>query len=333
MKSSKIVKFIVIILIIIIVFILSYQGLNKVVDLAELKIYIDKIYKILTYSVPLSKTMSLSFLSIMSFTFIIFIWMSVARLYKKFIYWLRAKKKHISSGTITILANIWYYAIVTIVLLTSLKTIWIDLSSFTMIISALSVWIWFWLQTIVSNFISGIILMFEQSIKEWDYIEIGTDLRGTVKSINMRSTTIKTNSNIDVVVPNQSFIQNNIINWTHADNMVKLQIPFGVAYGTKFELVEQVLLWSLEKSELKYIKNDMVRKPAVIMTGMWASSVDFFLSIWIEWDETNSPTVAKWKYLRLIYETLNDNNISIPFPQTDLHIKDAIPLEINIHNK
>jgi small-conductance mechanosensitive channel len=63
---------------------------------------------------------------------------------------------------------------------------------------------------------------------------------------------------------------------------------------------------------------------------MWNNSVDFFLNIWVKWDDTNTPIVTKWKFLRLIYEALNDNNISIPFPQTDLHIKDSIPLEFKV---
>lgn len=240
------------------------------------------------------------------------------------------KKKKSISWKFTIIANIGYYLIITIVILISLKTIWIDLSSFTMIISALSVWIWFWLQTIVSNFISGIILMFEQSIKEWDYIEIWTDLRWTVQNINMRSTTIKTNNNIYVVIPNQSFIQNNIINWTHTDTFVRLQIPFWVAYWTTYEKVEEVILNTLEKSNLDYIKNDENKKASIVMTWMWNNSVDFFLFIWVQWKETNIPLTTKWAYLKLIYKALNDNWITIPFPQTDLHIKDSIPLEINI---
>jgi len=294
--------------------------------------FISKISTIINYSIPLSGNIQISFLSVVSFAFIIFVGLNVWRLFKRFVYWIKKKRKNISHGTITIIANIGYYIIITIVLLTSLKIIWIDLSSFAMIISALSVWIWFWLQTIVSNFISGIILMFEQSIKEWDYIEVWTDLRWTVIDISMRSTTIRTNTNIDIVVPNQSFIQNNIINWTHHDSVVMLKIPFWVAYWTEFELVEEVILWALSKSNLKYIKEYKNKKPVIIMSGMWNNSVDMFLLIWVDWSESSTQFIAKSAYLKLIYKTLNENNISIPFPQTDLHIKDSVPLEINFKN-
>lgn len=326
--ERKIAKFILYVILLILCIFILWEILSKFWILDKLEPYTSQISEILHYSLPLSGSIQISLLSIISFTFILFIWLNVGRIFKKFIYDIRKKRKDISHGTFTIIANIGYYIIVTIVVLTSLKVIGIDLSSFAMIVSALSVWIWFWLQTIVSNFISGIILMFEQSIKEWDYIEIGTDLRGTVQNINMRSTTIRTNNNIDIVVPNQSFIQNNIVNWTHHDKVVRLKIPFWVAYGTKFEKVEKVILDALDKSELNYIKDDDSKKPMVVMSEMWTSSVDLFLLIWVDGTESNNPFLARSVYLKLIYATLNKHKITIPFPQTDLHIKDSIPLEL-----
>lgn len=329
---NKISKYVLLVFLILILLFLIIQFINKIEYFGMWQLYISKFLLFLNYSIFSFWDKWISLFNIIAFWFIIFIGFGFWKIYKKFIYSFKRKNKSISHWTITILANIGYYTIITIVILTSLKIIWIDLSSFTMILSALSVWIGFGLQTIVSNFISGIILMFEQSIKEWDFIEVWNDLRWTVININMRSTTIRTNDNIDIVVPNQSFIENNIINWTHNDNVIRLEIEFWVAYWTTFEKAEEVVLTKLRESQLNYLDSGKM-KPLIIMRDMWNSSIDLSLLVWIEWDDANIPMIAKWSFLKLIYKALNENNISIPFPQMDLHIKDSVPLAVNINNK
>lgn len=334
--KRKVFKFLLII-ILLLIFIYLVSILIKEVDILNTifinwKIYLSKILLILNYQFLSFWNIQLSLSSLIAFSLIISIWLFIWKVYKLFIYSLKRKKNNISHWTATILANIWYYIILSIVFMSSVRVIGIDLSSLTVILWALSVGIWFGLQTIVSNFISGIILMFEKSIQTGDYIEIWEDLRWTVIDINMRSTTIKTNNNIDIIVPNKSFIENNIINWTHNDNTVRLLIPFGVAYWTTFEEVEEIILNDLKKSKLDYLREPKY-EPSIFMTWMWNSSVDFKLSVRVKWDETNTPLIAKWKFLRLIYKSLNENKITIPFPQTDLHIKDSVPLEIKMITK
>lgn len=174
--------------------------------------------------------------------------------------------------------------------------------------------------------------MFEQSVKEWDFIEIWSDLRWRVININMRSTIIRTNDNIDIVVPNQSFIENNIINRTHRDNIVRFKIEFWVAYWTDCELVEKVILDKLKESKLQYL-DYWDKKPLIVMKDMWSSSVDFYLLVRIDWNNTILPLITKWKFLKIIYNALNENGITIPFPQVDLHIKDSVPVNINVNNE
>lgn len=318
-----------------IVFII-YITLNQLVYFEIIKEYFNEFHKnfsdftnLLNFPILSLFKINLSLLSLLTFFLFLFVWFSIWKYYRKFIYWIKKRNKNLSHWTVTIVANIWYYIIIITVIISSLRIIWIDLSNLTMIISALSVGIWFGLRNIVSNFISGIILIFEQSIKTWDYIEIWTELRWTVKNINMRSTTVRTNNNIDIIVPNQSFIENNIINWTYWDNIVRLQIPFWVAYWTTFERVEEVILWALSKSDLNYIKTDD-RIPGVVMDSMWQSSVEFLLNVWVQWDESLTPLSTRWLFLKMIYNALIENNITIPFHQTDLHIKNSIPLEIKL---
>ncbi|NPA73875.1 MAG: mechanosensitive ion channel [Epsilonproteobacteria bacterium] len=298
--------------------------LNKTTD--EIKLTFHKIWSILNY--PLFSVDSKEISLINFFIFILFIVFGslIGKYYKKSIYSL--KRKHdISNSTITILTNLGYYLILLIAVLLALKSIGLDLSSFTMIAGALSVGIGFGLQNIVSNFVSGIILMFEKSIKIGDYIQLDADTRGTVVDIKMRSITIRTNDNIDLIVPNQNFIQNIVTNWTLSDNSRRFRIPFGVCYGTTVEEVEKTVLEALKKSKFPHYKIGD-KKPQVVFTSMGDSSINFELFVWVKGELTLRPRFTTSEVLKIIYKALNDANINIPFPQQDVYIKEFPPLDI-----
>ena len=223
--------------------------------------------------------------------------------------------------SLKITSNIGFYLIIFITLLISLGSLGIDMSSISLIAGALSIGIGFGLQTVVSNFISGIILMFERTIRIGDVIEINNLLKGTVTDIRVRSTTVKTFDNIDIVVPNSSFIQNNVINWTLEDKSRRLHVPFGVAYGTKIEEVKEIILKELLDSDLSFIKNDTNKQPSIRFENMNNSSIDLELLVWIKTNDKITPSAIKSDFLLLIYNALYKHNIEIPFPQLDLHIK------------
>ncbi len=249
-------------------------------------------------------------------------------LYKKSI---KSISDKLSNSSKTLLANLGYYLIILVAFFISLKILGVNLSSLAIVAGALSVGIGFGLQNIVSNFISGIILMFERSIKIGDYIQLDDDLRGRVLDISMRSTTITTNDNIDVIIPNKDLIESQVINWTMNDRIRRFKIPFGVAYGTDVHKVVDIILNAVKNSTFRDIYQDKYRKTRVIMTNMNSSSVDFELFVWIKGEETLYPKRTQSRFLILIYDTLYEHNIEIPFPQRDLHIKSidsAIPVII-----
>jgi len=217
--------------------------------------------------------------------FILIIGWLIGKYYKKLIYSLR-DKYDIAYSTATLLANMGYYFILTITFLIALKSVGLNLSSLAIIAGALSVGIGFGLQNVVSNFVSGIILMFEKSIKIGDYIQIDENTRGEVIDISMRSTIIRTNDNINLIIPNQTFIQNNVINWTLGDDIVRFRIPFGVAYGSDIDKVEKVILEALYNSNLPFVrvekyfgKSDVA--PRVVFVEMGDSSLNFELFVWV----------------------------------------------------
>ena len=242
--------------------------------------------------------------------------------YKLYINKLMQKSHSMTMSTKTLLSNVGYYLILMISIVFTLNFLGINLSSIAFIAGALSVGIGFGLQNIVSNFISGIILMFERSIKIGDYIELSGDLRGRVSDIRMRSTTVTTNSNIDIIVPNQSFIENNVINWTMNDEIRRFDIPFGVAYGTNPQKVIDVVLDAVKKSGFNdiYLSNERITR--VVMTSMGDSSVNFELLVWLIGSESLYPKRTTSRFMILIYNALYENNIQIPFPQMDLHVKE-----------
>ncbi len=262
----------------------------------------------------------ISTISIIIALIIMLIGFTIAKSFKTAIQ--NLKGKYISNSSKTLIANIGYYLILLISFSILLKTLGLDLSSLALIAGALSVGIGFGLQNLISNLVSGIILMFEKSIKIGDFIQINEELTGRVIDIKIRSTTIVTNDNIEIIVPNQMFIENNVINWTYSNSIRRFRIPFGVAYGTDISKVKKVILKALSDSNIEYIRSTLPhRKPLVVMMGMNSSSVDFELFVWIEGEKALTPRRTASEFLILIYNALYENNIEIPFPQLDLHLK------------
>lgn len=229
-----------------------------------------------------------------------------------------------SFSSMKIISNVGYYLIIFITLIVALKSIGLDLSNLGLIAGALSIGVGFGLQTLVSNLAAGIILMFERTVRIGDFIEISDTVRGTVSDMKMRSTTVTTNDNIDVIIPNSSFIQNNVINWTLENDIRRIHIPFSVAYGTDNAQVEEVILSELKASDLNYVNRAPKYTPSIWMTAMGASSVDYELVIWIRGNSTLKPLGTKSDFLKFIYRILNKHEIEIPFPQMDLHIKERL---------
>lgn len=245
-------------------------------------------------------------------------------LYKRWIAKITTKCNDISMMSVRLVSNIGYYLIVLIFIIISISSLGIDLTSLSLIAGALSIGIGFGLQTLVSNLIAGIILMFERTIRIGDIIEIDNTLTGVVTDMRIRSTTVKTFDNIDVVVPNSSFVQNNVTNMTLEDRVIRLHVPFSVAYGTEIIDVKNAIISALHKSDLFYIKNDEEKPIDIRMVLMNRSSVDLELTIWVHRDMKLKAISIQSDFLILIYDALRANNISIPYHQLNVHMKDIL---------
>jgi len=232
-----------------------------------------------------------------------------------------------SSGTqasLYTVSRLTHYVIIILALFIALSSIGLNFGNLALVAGALSVGIGFGLQSIVNNFVSGLIILFEHSLRVGDYIELDTGLTGTVKAINVRSTLINTNDNIDIVVPNSEFVTTRLTNWTLGERTLRVRIPFGVAYGSDKELVKQAALEAAE--EVPYtLSNTKTRETDVRLVEFGDNSLDFLLLVWVNRQGARSPTKTRSAYLWALESKLSEYGIQIPFPQRDLHLRSGWP--------
>ncbi len=217
-------------------------------------------------------------------------------------------------------ARVVNYVLVVLGAIWAMDAIGIPLGKLSLFAGALGVGLGFGLQAIFSNFISGLILLFDRSLKVGDFVELASGARGEVKDIKMRATRIGTNDNIDVLVPNSEFINGHVINWTHRDVSRRMRIPFGVAYGTDKEVVRAAALEAAAELQFTVTGNDQ-RKPQVWLVGFGDSALNFELVVWLTASATKRPGAVQAAYNWALHTALEKHGIEIPFPQRDLHVR------------
>ncbi len=224
-------------------------------------------------------------------------------------------------GTGKAISAIIRYIILVVGLLILFETLGIDMSTLTVLFGALGVGIGFGLQNIVNNFISGLIILFERPIKVGDRIEVG-NVTGDVINISARASTVNTNDNITIIIPNSEFTSNKVINWSHSDRRVRFRIPVGVSYNEDPEEVRRVLLYVASKHP------GVMKEPEsmVVFEEYGESSLNFNLVVWTA-DYINRPRILKSELYYEIFKQFKKEGIQIPFPQRDLHLKSGFNKE------
>lgn len=231
--------------------------------------------------------------------------------------WLRDKllvKWGFDEGSRDAIASIFYYFFVSLGFIIVPQACGLDIRSLTFLAGGLGIGIGLGFQGLFQNFVSGLILLIERPVKVGDYIEINS-LEGNIKKISIRATTILTNDGISIIIPNQSLVNANIINWSYGNVNSRIHIQVPVAYGSDPVLVTEVLL-TVARQESRVLSYPA---PQVWLRNFGDDCINFELLVWIDQPKARLPIQSALNYI--IENALKKNNIKIPFPQRDLWIK------------
>ena len=193
------------------------------------------------------------------------------------------------------------------------STIGVDLTKFALFASALGIGVGFGLQTLISNFVAGLIILFEKSLNVGDLIELQSGVTGMVKEINMRATRITTGDNVDILVPNAEFMSSKVMNWTLEDACRRLHVPFTVTYDTDKEEVRKAALAAAHDVEHTLLHNP-AREPQVWLVRFGDTGLDFELVIWLNLRAIKRPGSVMGDYCWALDTRLREAGIEIPHP-------------------
>ncbi|HXG94715.1 MAG TPA: mechanosensitive ion channel domain-containing protein [Blastocatellia bacterium] len=277
---------------------------------------IERIIRIL--NTPIIEQKGQFSVSIMSLILLVIV-LIVASLVSRFLRGFLKKRvlprfPHLDAGLQYTLLRIVHYVIIAIGIIYSVKLGFaVDLTSIAVILGFLSVGIGFGLQYIASDLASGFILLFERPVRVGDRLKLG-DIEGRVETISLRSTRLKTNDDVMVIVPNSELVRNKIINWSYC-NRVRIRVPVGVAYGSDVQKVTDALI-EAGRSVEKVLEDPA---PKVYLKEFGDSSINFELLVWIALPHNHAQIRSDINYQ--IERVFRRERIEIPFPQRDLRLR------------
>jgi small-conductance mechanosensitive channel len=238
---------------------------------------------------------------------------------------LAARKFNLSVNDAQVFGRVTYYLLFICILVFSLTTVNIPLEVFAFFGGALAIGVGFGAQTLISNFISGLILLFDRTIRLNDVVEVDGQ-RGRVTAINIRSSRIKRFDGIEMLIPNSHFLQQIVVNLTLSDPFTRYEVTVGVAYGTPTRTAEE-LIFRAVVAQPEVLNNPA---PVVAFEDFADSALNFRAFFWLDLDPGLNSNVVRSEIRHRIGDYLAKAGIGIPFPQRDLHLAATQPLKIQI---
>jgi potassium-dependent mechanosensitive channel len=192
---------------------------------------------------------------------------------------------------------------------------------------ALAIGVGFGAQTLIKNFISGIILLCERSIRVGDIVEVD-DQRGKIVRVGFRNSLVARGDGIEVIVPNSQFLERKVVNWTLSDDFVRYHVSVGVAYGARPAQVAELIAQAAAEH------GQVMKEPApeVLLQDFGDNALQFTLEFWMRLAPTSNGGQVRSDLRHRIHELFDDAGISIAFPQRDIHLDSSRPLEIKLIN-
>ncbi len=282
---------------------------------------LELVNKIIHYQLFAINQTPITLGSLAIFLLVFGIFMAASRLLVRALARRVLKKLNVEESLRYTLERTLQYLLYVLAAVVSLEFIGINLSGLAVVFGFLSVGIGFGLQNVTSNFVAGLIVLFERPIKVGDRVTVG-DTEGDVIAINLRSTTIRSLNNISIIVPNSQFIAQNVVNWSHGDTKVRLDIEVGVSYSSDLDTVLRCLLEVAEEhpAVLKH------PKPDVLHDGFGDSAWNMRLRCWVQ--DPKGHMVVRSDLNCAIVRKFREHGVEIPFPQRDLHVRSSVPLPV-----
>ncbi|MFC0633176.1 mechanosensitive ion channel family protein [Brevundimonas balnearis] len=212
------------------------------------------------------------------------------------------------------------YGILTAGVFMALSAAGLNLSSLAVFAGAIGIGVGLGLQGVVKEFVSGLFLIFDRMVSVGDYIELEDGARGMIVEIGPRASRIRTNDNINILVPNSQLIEKPVTNWTLKGDTRRIHVPFAVAYGADRARVRDAVLKAARDIPFTLPETE-TRKCQVWLVGFGESGLDFELLVWPTQDAVKRPAAMHAAYTWAIAEALDEAGIEIPFPQTDLRLR------------
>ena len=206
------------------------------------------------------------------------------------------------------------FSLLALILLVTLNSIGIDLSSLAVVGGAVGVGVGFGLQKVISNLVSGLILLLDKSIKPGDVIQVG-DVYGWISRLQARFVSVVTRDGTEYLIPNEDLITGQVINWSFSDQNIRLKIPVGISYESDVELAIRLVKEAAQETS-RVLKSP---GPVALLAGFGDSSVDLDLRFWIN-DPKNGIANVRSEVLLKVWHKFKEHGVSIPFPQRDVHL-------------
>lgn len=232
-------------------------------------------------------------------------------------------------SAVTALEKVLFYLLLVVVVLMALQTMKVPIAMFTVFGGAIAIGVGLGAQSIFNNFISGLILMMDRPIRIGDTVEV-SDNYGKIAEIGARCTRLRRFDGVDVLVPNSSLIENDVINWTLADKQVRQAVRVGIAYGSDVRHAEELLVQAAnEQAEVLTAEDKYTH---VIFDDFGDNALIFDLYFWLELTELINMRIIRSNIRFRIDELFREAGITIAFPQSDTHLDTLKPLEVKILN-
>jgi small-conductance mechanosensitive channel len=275
---------------------------------------------VLSYRIIDTESFSISLSSLIKGVFVFYVLLLATRI---FITILQTYLLH-KHGETEISSNIdllIYNSALILISLITLSTIGLNWKLLLPIVGGLGIGIGFGLRDVANNFVSGFVILTTRTVKRGDWITLQNNF-GTIVDIGIRTSTLRTVDNVDIIIPNSHLITNELINWSYGDNIARLHVPVGVSYSSDIHQVRDILIDVAHRYEyaLKY------PQPEARFTEFGDSSLNFELLVWIDITRIKVPLV-KSALNYMIWDAFKDKGIQVPFPQRDVWFKNDLKID------